>query len=75
MYDSRLDQLARQLATYSLRIKKGEKVLIDLYDTPSEMGVAMIRAVRAVGGVPFVNVAANSKCMPAKRNTRASPAR
>ena len=56
MYDSRLDQLARQLATYSLRIKKGEKVLIDLYDTPSEMGVAMIRAVRAVGGIPFVNV-------------------
>ena len=56
MHDPRLDQLARQLVTHSIRLKKGEKVLIDLYDTPADMGLAMIRAVRAVGGVPFVNV-------------------
>jgi len=56
MHDSRLDQLAKQLVSHSIRLKKGEKVLIDLYDTPTEMGIAMIRAVRAAGGTPFINV-------------------
>ena len=35
-------------------MKAGENVLIDLYDTPAEMGVALIRAVRAAGGHPLV---------------------
>jgi aminopeptidase len=56
MHDSRLDQLAKQLIKNSVTLKKGEKILIDLYDTPAEMGIAMIRAARAVGGIPFVNV-------------------
>jgi aminopeptidase len=56
MHDPRLDQLAKQLVTHSIRLKKGEKVLIDLYDTPAEMGIAMVRAVRAAGGIPFVNL-------------------
>ena len=56
MHDPRLDQLAKNLVSHSIRLKKGEKVLIDLYDTPAEMGIAMIRAVRAAGGLPFVNV-------------------
>jgi aminopeptidase len=56
MHDPRLDQLAKQLISYSVRLKKGERILIDLYDTPPEMGVAMIRAARAAGGIPFVNV-------------------
>ena len=56
MHDPRLDQLARQLVRFSTTVKKGENVLIDLYDTPSEMGVAMIRAVREAGGVPFLNL-------------------
>lgn len=56
MYDPRLDQLAKQLVTHSISLKKGEKVLIDLSDTPGEMGIAMIRAVRAQGGIPFINL-------------------
>jgi aminopeptidase len=56
MHDSRLDQLAQQLITHSITLKAGETLLIDLYDTPPEMGIAMIRAARAVGGIPFVNV-------------------
>ena len=56
MHDARLDKLAKQLIAHSVTLKKGEKILIDLYDTPAEMGIAMIRATRAVGGVPFVNV-------------------
>jgi aminopeptidase len=56
MHDSRLDQLARVLIRHSTKLQKGEKVLIDLFDVPEEMGVALIRATRAAGGVPFVQL-------------------
>ncbi len=56
MKDPRLDQLATALIRHSVCLKKGERLLIDLFDTPAEMGIAMIRAARAVGGIPFVNV-------------------
>jgi aminopeptidase len=56
MKDSRLDLLARGLVGYSTAVKKGERVLVELFDAPEEMGVALIRAVRAAGGVPFLGV-------------------
>lgn len=56
MHDPRLDQLARQLIKHSVSLKKGENVLIDLYDTPAEMGIALIRAARAAGGIPHVQI-------------------
>ena len=56
MHDSRIDALARQLVRYSTRLKKGEKVLIDLYDTPDSIGLALIRQARAVGALPFLRL-------------------
>ena len=56
MHDPRLDQLARQLITHSVSLKPGENILFDLYDTPAEMGIALVRAARAAGGVPQVQV-------------------
>jgi aminopeptidase len=56
MHDPRIDQLASQLVNYSTKLRKAEKVLIDLYDTPPAVGVALIRAVRAAKAVPFVNL-------------------
>ncbi len=56
MYDPRIDKLAKQLVCYSTAVKKGENVLIDLFDVPPEIGVALIRQVRAANGNPFVNV-------------------
>ena len=56
MHDPRLDQLARQLVRYSTSVKKGDRVLIDLYDTPTDMGIALVRAVREAGGLPFTNL-------------------
>lgn len=56
MHDPRLDQLARVLIRHSTRLKKGERVLIELFDAPEEMGAALIRAARAAGGIPFVNL-------------------
>ncbi|MDB4657469.1 aminopeptidase [Verrucomicrobiales bacterium] len=56
MQDPRLSQLAKQLVRYSTATKKGDNVLIDLYDVPEEMGIALIREVRAVKATPFINV-------------------
>jgi aminopeptidase len=56
MYDPRLDELARQLVRYSTHVKKGENVLIETFDAPDEVAIALVRAVRAAGGQPFVNL-------------------
>jgi len=56
MHDSRLDSLAKQLVGYSIDLKKGEKVLLDLYDVPDSIGIALIREVRRKKGVPFVRI-------------------
>lgn len=56
MHDPRVDQLARQLVGYSVALKKGEKILIDLYDVPSSIGLALIRETRRKGGVPFIRI-------------------
>jgi len=54
MHDPRLDKLARGLVGFSTRLEKGDKVLIDAFDIPDEMTIALIRAARAAGAVPFV---------------------
>lgn len=56
MHDSRIDALARQLVGYSIDLKKGEKVLLDLYDVPDAIGIALIREVRRKKAYPFVRV-------------------
>ncbi len=56
MHDARIDALARQIVRYSIALKKGEKVLLDLQDVPDAVGVALIREVRAKGGLPFIRV-------------------
>lgn len=56
MHDPRLDQLARVLVRHSTKLQKGDKVLIDLFDVPDEMGLALIRAARAAGAVPFLQI-------------------
>ena len=56
MHDARIDALARQLVRYSTALKKGEKVLIDLYDVPDSIGLALIREARAKGAFPFIRI-------------------
>src|SRR5919109_1759429 len=53
MHDERFDKLAKLLVEYSIRLKRNETVLIEAFDTPDEMTIALIRAVRKAGGVPF----------------------
>ena len=54
--DPRFTQLAETLAGFSTDLKAGESVLIDAFDVPDPMVVAIIRAARTRGAFPSVNV-------------------
>src|SRR5882762_10359301 len=59
MHDLRFDKLAKLLVEYSTRLKRNENVLIEPFDVPDEMVVALIRAARKAGAVPFVQIQHN----------------
>ena len=54
MTDPRWNDLAMQLAGYSLELEAGENVLVDLIDIPDGFAIALIRAIRERGATPFV---------------------
>ncbi len=54
--DSRYHDLAAGLTRFSTALKKGERVLIDAFDIPEAMVIALIRAVRARGAHPYVQI-------------------
>lgn len=56
MTDPRYAELASVLTGHSTQLKKGEAVLVDLFDVPDEMGVALVRAVREAGAIPNVQI-------------------
>jgi aminopeptidase len=56
MHDPRFDQLARLLTGFSVSLQKGEKVLIDAFEIPDEMTIALVRAARKIGAVPLVQM-------------------
>jgi aminopeptidase len=56
MHDIRHSELAHVLVSHSTALKAGERVLIDAFDIPDEFVVALVRAVRAAKGVPFVQI-------------------
>ncbi len=55
MIHPKLDALAEGLIGFSTHIQVGDNVLLDLADVPREIGVALLRAVRKRGGVPFLH--------------------
>lgn len=56
MPDPRYDQLARLLTGFSTKLQAGERVLLDAFDIPAEMTVALVRAARAAGALPTVQI-------------------
>ncbi len=56
MTDPRYTKLAKLLVGYSTALKKGERVLLDMIDVPDEFSIELIRAVRAAGATPLVEV-------------------
>jgi aminopeptidase len=56
MTDPRYQKLAKLLVNYSTQVKKGDRVLLDMIDVPDEFPIELMRAVRAAGGTPLVEV-------------------
>jgi aminopeptidase len=56
MSDPRYTQLAEVLTGFSTTLKKGERVLIDAFDVPDAFTIALVRAARNCGAIPYVNV-------------------
>ena len=54
--DPRFEELAEGLTGFSTTLKKGERVLIDAFDVPDAMVIALIRAARARGAMPYVQL-------------------
>ena len=59
MTDPRYDKLASNLINHSICLQKGEKVLIEAFDLPEAMVIALVRAARKEGGVPLVTLKNN----------------
>lgn len=58
--DERIRTLARNLVNYSVRLKTGEKILIEQYDGGSKLTQALIEEASRVGALPFVIVKHNA---------------
>ncbi len=56
MHDPRFDKLAQLLVEYSTQLKRGENVLIEAFDVPDEMTIALVRAARKAGAIPFTQI-------------------
>ena len=56
MTDPRFAQLAYVLVNHSTDLQKNEHVLIESFDIPDDMIVALVRAVREAGAIPQVSI-------------------
>jgi aminopeptidase len=56
MHDPRFDRLADVLVSFSTHLQKGERVLIDAFDIPPEMTVALVRAAMRAKALPYVQI-------------------
>ncbi len=75
MTDPRYPKLARLLVEYSTAMKQGEHILLDMIDVPDEFSVELIRAVRAVGATPLIEVRHSRVTREMLRETNESHAR
>ncbi|MEY3277406.1 MAG: hypothetical protein RL153_2674 [Verrucomicrobiota bacterium] len=75
MGDPRHARLAKLLVEYSCSLKQGEVLLLDMVDVPDEMTVALIRATRAAGGIPLVELRHSRVTREVQRGTDAAHAR
>ncbi|WP_026693627.1 aminopeptidase [Peribacillus kribbensis] len=54
MKDPRIETLAKNLINYSVKLQKGEKVLIENFGLQRELVTALVKEAYAAGGYPFV---------------------
>lgn len=56
MKDPRIQTLAKNLINYSVRLQKGEKVLIENFGLQKELVIALVEEAYKAGGYPFVSL-------------------
>jgi aminopeptidase len=54
--DLRYNKLADIIVNFSIRVKQGDRVLIDAYSVPDEMIIAIMRAVKSAGGSSYPKI-------------------
>jgi len=54
MKDHRIEKLAKNLINYSIKLQKGEKVLIENFGLQRELVTALVKEAYEAGGHPFV---------------------
>lgn len=54
--DPRFSQLAQVLTQHSTQLQEGDQVLIDAFDIPPTMVIALQREIRAQGAIPYVQI-------------------
>jgi aminopeptidase len=54
--DPRFTLLSENLTGFSASLQRGERVLIDAFDAPDAMVIALVRATRARGAYPYVQL-------------------
>jgi len=54
--DPRYEELAKGLTAFSTELRRGERVLIDAFDVPDAIVIALVRAARARGAHPYVQL-------------------
>lgn len=60
MRDPRFEKLAEVIVQHSVRLQPGENILIEAFDIPDALTIALVKAAYAAGGNPMVNVKQNS---------------
>ncbi|NQS98555.1 MAG: aminopeptidase [candidate division Zixibacteria bacterium] len=59
MKDPRVKEFAEVLVNHSTKVKPGNKVLIEVFDTPHEVTLAIVEEVFAAGGIPLIEMKSN----------------
>lgn len=56
MTDPRYTKLAKLVVEYSTRLQPGDRVLLDMIDVPDDFSIELMRAARARGAIPLIEV-------------------
>jgi aminopeptidase len=54
MLDPRVERLAAVLVAHSVRVRAGDRVLVESFDMPPEVVAAVVERIAAAGGLPLV---------------------
>ena len=74
MTDPRYAKLASLLVKYSIELKKNERILLEMIDTPDEFTIQLMRAARQVGAIPLMELRHTRVTREVMRQTNAAHA-